>query len=276
MALMARAAGRRVVLSLRSEVRPFAHDRWLAGFKRRVFQACDVVICQGPEAAEALTRMFDLPEGKVQVVPNWIDIDSFEDVRRQRAARAESAEGPLTFLYMAWVETFKGFPELLEACGRLAGEGRDFRLIVCGGGALLAGAQGECERLGCAEQVEIRGWTFGEAKAAALAAADVLVLPSHSEGMPNAVLESMAAGLAAIATRVGGVPTLIEDGQTGLLVDKQDVDQLTAAMARLIDDRALVATLGAAALARARRNHDIDALVPVIAAALAVDVPAKC
>lgn len=274
MALMAKAAGKRVVLSLRSEVRPFNHDRWLGGFKRRVFRACDVVLCQGPQAAQALQALFDLPADKIKVVPNWIDIPAFEGVRQRRAMRAASAraDAPLTFLYMAWLETFKGFPELLQACGRLADQGRSFRVIVCGGGTLAASAAAECERLGCAAQVDMRGWVFDDDKLDAIAAADVLVLPSHSEGMPNAVLESMAAGLAAVATRVGGIPTLIDDGETGLLIDKQDVAELTAAMARLIDDPALVAQMGAAALDRARRNHDIEALVPRMAEALGVSL----
>ena len=272
MALMAKAAGKRVVLSLRSEVRPFEHDKWMGGFKRRVFAACDVVLCQGPQAAEALRELWDLPADKVRILPNWIDIGGFERIRELRAERAErqTDDDPLTFLYMAWLEPFKGLPELLTACETLADEGRNFRVVLGGGDAMADTAPAECDRKGFGDRMDFRGWVFDDAKRDAIAAGDVLVLPSHSEGMPNAVLESMAAGMAAIGTRVGAIPFLIEDGETGLLIDKLAVDQLTDAMRKLIADRDLVRSMGVAALARVRRNHDLEVAVPNVADALGV------
>jgi glycosyltransferase involved in cell wall biosynthesis len=89
-----------------------------------------------------------------------------------------------------------------------------------------------------------------------LQAADFLVLPSYSEGMPQAILEAMNCGLAVVATRVGGIPEAVIDGETGLLVETRNVDRLREAMERMITDEALRLAAGQKGLARARAVFD--------------------
>jgi glycosyltransferase involved in cell wall biosynthesis len=89
-----------------------------------------------------------------------------------------------------------------------------------------------------------------------------LCLPSDSEGMPNAVLEAMAAGLPVAATRVGGVPQLVADGVTGWLVEPGDLDGLAAALRRLLDDPAAARRMGQAGRQRAQADFSTSAVVP--------------
>ena len=91
-----------------------------------------------------------------------------------------------------------------------------------------------------------------------IASADVFVQPSLSEGMPNAVLEAMAASRPVVASSVGGIPELIVDGESGILVPPADPRALAAAVARLLVDRALAVCLATAAAKRARELFSFD------------------
>jgi glycosyltransferase involved in cell wall biosynthesis len=91
-----------------------------------------------------------------------------------------------------------------------------------------------------------------------LSAADVLVLPSRNEGQPMAVLEAMAHGLCVVASDVGGIPELVDDGRTGLLVPPDDVEALVAALRKVLDDDSLRAALGATARERVLEEFDVD------------------
>jgi len=94
-----------------------------------------------------------------------------------------------------------------------------------------------------------------------LGAADVSVMPSLNEALSNVLLESMAAGAPVVATRVGGTPEALDDGVTGLLVPPGDAGAITAAVARLLDDRALACRLGRTARSVIGERFSVDQMV---------------
>jgi glycosyltransferase involved in cell wall biosynthesis len=108
------------------------------------------------------------------------------------------------------------------------------------------------------ENARWEGWLDGERKARALASAEVFVLPSLSEGMPVALLEAMACGLAIVATRVGGVPELLGEGRDASLVGPGDPAALATALAALAAEPERRRRLGEAAAERARRLAEED------------------
>jgi glycosyltransferase involved in cell wall biosynthesis len=118
------------------------------------------------------------------------------------------------------------------------------------------------------EHVLFAGAVPRESVAEYLAASDLLVLPSRSEGLPHAVLEAMAFGLPVVASAVGGVPEAVQDGVTGVLVPPEDVQALAGGLETLMGDLELCERYGAAARAAfERREHtwdrvarDLDAL----------------
>ena len=101
-----------------------------------------------------------------------------------------------------------------------------------------------------------------------LQAADFLVQPSYSEGMPQAVLEAMDCGLPVLATRVGGVPEAVLDGETGLLVEPRNIERLRNAMERMIVDKAFRLAAGQKGLMRAREVFDSERNATIFAEAL--------
>ena len=91
-----------------------------------------------------------------------------------------------------------------------------------------------------------------------MGACDLFAFPSHTEGMPNALVEAMSCGVPCVATRVGGIPELITDGRDGLLIDVQRADQLTEAMRRFLSDAELRGSLGIAARQTVLDRFDAD------------------
>ena len=120
------------------------------------------------------------------------------------------------------------------------------------------------KRLGLEDKVEFLGWVAGEEKSEAFLNADVLALPSYSEGMPNAILEGMASGLAIIATPVGGIPALLPSKDQGLFVDVANAEDIASAMKTLIEDRSLIVTMGKCNEQRALEYHDVHSVWPVV------------
>ena len=149
-----------------------------------------------------------------------------------RTARIRDAEQPFQVIAVASLEQpYKGVDVLLEAVARLTEQGTQVRLEVVGGGVLLPAMKAEAARLGIGERVHFCGQQGTQGVQQRLAAADLFVLPSLTEGLPRALVEAMAVGLPCIASAVGGVPELLpaED-----LVTPGDAEALATAMSAML------------------------------------------
>ena len=160
---------------------------------------------------------------------------------------------PLRLLFVGRLEPIKGAATLLAALAASPG----LRLTLAGDGSqreLLAR-----EAAWCGERVRLLGHVPREHVRSLFAEHDVLVVPSHvtalgrTEGVPHALLEAQAHGLPVVASAVGGIPEVVDDGRTGLLVPPGDAPALAAALRRLDGDRDEVSRLGRAAAEHARR-----------------------
>lgn len=141
-------------------------------------------------------------------------------------------------LFLGRLRESKGANELLRALPALLQRHPQVRLTMAGDGDLPA-MQALAAQLGVSHAVNFTGWIDGEAKAAALADHGVMVLPSHAEGLPIGLLEAMALGLVVVATRVGGIPELLRDGESAYLTPVRDVPALSAALCALLDEPAV-------------------------------------
>jgi glycosyltransferase involved in cell wall biosynthesis len=166
------------------------------------------------------------------------------------------AKESIVAVYVGGLVETKGMKELTTAAEPLLNKHERFQLICVGDGPARGGLLVLQGRLAREEAVVLSGRVAPDEVQRFLQAADFLVLPSYSEGMPQAVLEAMNCGLPVVATRVGGVPEAVIDGETGLLVEAKNVDQLRGAMERMITDKAFRLTAGQKGLTRARAVFD--------------------
>jgi len=171
-------------------------------------------------------------------------------------------------LYVGGLVETKGMSELIAAAAPLLDRHKNLQIVCVGDGPCRDRLFALAGRLGRKGAVVLPGRVAPEEVPRLLQAADFLVLPSHSEGMPQAVLEAMNCGLAVVATRVGGLPEAVVDGETGLLVAARDADALGAAMERMITDVAFRAAAGKKGLARAHDIFDSDRNADAFAEAL--------
>jgi glycosyltransferase involved in cell wall biosynthesis len=153
----------------------------------------------------------------------------------------------------------KGVEYFLDAASVLAARFQDVWFLVVGDGGSKRELEEQASRLGLAQRIVFTG--FRNDVPALLSEATVSVLPSLSEGTSNTLLESMAAGIPVIATRVGGNPEVIEDGVSGLLVAPRDSAALADAIRRLLEDEGLALRLGLAGMRRVSELFSIEGSV---------------
>jgi glycosyltransferase involved in cell wall biosynthesis len=267
MCLAGRMFRKRVVLSLRSEVRPIERLPWLSRrFARLVLRCCDAIHCQSSIAAETLTRFYDCDPARIVVIPNWIDAGKYAKAADEHARRS-SRTRPVV-LFTGWLAITKGAIDLADAARRLVERGLDFRLVLCGSGIHHDEMVRRCRENGLNDRVEFRGWVDENQKREALAEADLFVFPSHREGMPNSVIEAMAAGLPIVATPVGGIPCMVESGRNGLLVPVSDPEKLADAIEKLLRDEPLRRKMGLANRRQIEEQQDLARIWPRVAAML--------
>lgn len=259
---------------IRAEI---ANSRVMRIVATSTIRRVDHVICQG----DSWVRYFEDLLGpaataaapmKLVSLMNWTASDDCLRVGRERlAAEPEVRNEGLSVLFFGQLLRQKGIIEMIEgfALARataqregLASEG--FRLVVAGLGPLEAEARAMAATLGVAPAVSFPGWLEGPAKLEALRDADCLCLPSWSEGLPNALVEAMAAGLPTIMTPVGGIPDAAPDGEVSIHVPVRDPRAISAAILALLREPALRQRMGAAAHARAQTEFTAPRAVSVI------------
>ena len=237
--LLARLAGRPYVVHVhggefmkfyQEESRPLT-QRWI----RHTLARAALVIALSEQWRERLLAI--APAARIEVLPNGVALPDLQGRRRgQKPA----------LLFVGDLIQAKGLHDLLRAFGRIAPRFPQLELI-CAGGKPPAEMTRLVAELGLQERVVCPGWLGPERLRTELGRATVFALPSYAEGMPMALLEAMSWGLPVIATPVGGVPQVVEDGVNGLLVAPGNIDALAAALARLLDEPALRESLGTAA-----------------------------
>ena len=205
------------------------------------------------DAARVAMEVERVPAGKVLVIHNGIDVDRYAAA----GARSASTKGRATTV--GRLDPIKDQSTMLRAVRLVINELPDFQLDIVGDGPSRAELVAECEALGLRDRVRFHGYQADVARY--LAAADVFVMSSASEGVPLALLEAMATGLPAVATDVGGMREVIVAGETGMLVPARSPGELARAIVAIASDPALRDRMGSAARRRVVDQFNLRTVV---------------
>jgi glycosyltransferase involved in cell wall biosynthesis len=204
------------------------------------------VIACGAEVGRTMVDVEGLPEDRVTIISNGINLRRFDSTDRQ-AFRHEIGVRDTDILLgvVGRLHAQKGHLDLLQALARLGPEVPPYICALAGSGELRADIEEMILAQGLQDRVKLVGQRSDIPNV--LAGLDILVMPSRWEGLPMALLEGMALAKPVVATAVGGIPDVIQDGRNGLLVPPGQPALLAMAMQTLMCDRRLRDTLGAAA-----------------------------
>lgn len=226
-------------------------DRWSLRAARQI-----VTVCQ-PFVQELLER--GVPRERITVQHN--SVPPFRtpppEMMAERRARLGIPQDMPVLLALGRLSFEKGYADLVEAAALVRRVHPEFRLVIVGEGHERQQIEAVIRRTGMADHVILAGhdnhvdpW---------LAMASGLVISSHSEGSPNALLEAMAAGLPIVATKVGGIPEIVTTERDALLVPPHSIQTMADAMARILNNPALATALGDSARRTADTRHSIPA-----------------
>ncbi len=209
------------------EFRQFVDQRLAPSARRKVvgsLKACSLIYCLNDEVGHWLRKL--APGVPVQVLPNPINFPAADEISESRDA---------SILFLGRLEQEKGVFDLVNAVAAIAQQVPGVRLLLCGVGSAEAPLKRLVAHRGISSQVEFPGWVEGDAKADLMRRAGVFVLPSYAEGMPMSVLEAMAAGTPVVASRVGAVTEMLDDGNCGFVVEPGNIEQLGEAILAALD-----------------------------------------
>lgn len=176
-----------------------------------------------------------------------------------------SAAHVVTVLTVARLDPMKGHTVLVDAVAHVLRAGVHIRLVIVGEGPTRPEVEAQIRRHGIADSVELLGAQDQEAVRSLLAAADIFALPSFGEGVPVVLMEAMSCGLPVVTTRIAGIPELVEDGRSGLVVSPGRPDMVADGLIRLVRDPQLRAAMGSCGRAKVVEEFDITTIGPAIA-----------
>ena len=234
--------------------------RWVAR-NARAFVAVST------DLGDFATRTLGIPGRRVRVIRNGIDLERYrrDEVARARLRAEIGIRGDQSLLLACGeLSEVKGHEWLIRAAPRLISRHPGVLIAIAGEGALREKLQALAVELGVAGNIRFLG--FRRDVPQLLSAADVFVMPSLSEGLPLAILESMAAMTPVVATRVGGMPELIRPGETGWLVAPADAAELGDVLATAISDAPGRQQRAARALELCAREYGLQATIDCYAA----------
>ena len=243
--LLGRMAGVPVIISGYRSLLPKQFEKWLWRLSNRI-------ICNAEMLKEKMAERFGVDPSRIAVIPNAVDADLF-------SPRPEERTPEPTILYIGRLVRDKAPFNLLEAFRVVSEKVLSARFLIIGNGHLEKSLKSRMAALSLDSKIQMMPGTRDIVPF--LRKSWIFALASDREASPNGILEAMACGLPVVATRVGGIPELFEDGASGVLVEPGNPLQLAEAIVELIENKEKRETLGIAARKRVTTANNIPRMV---------------
>lgn len=237
------------------EIQTVERERlWHLAVDNLTCRLCRAQIGNSPSVVDYLARRAHIPRSRLQCMWGAVDVERIQAARPATRCELDLPEKEPVLIWVGRLDPVKGFEQMIEGV-RLVNQTRPVRFLIVGNGPYKP----EIERLIVQAGLQRQVLQLGERQdvASLLRLADVFVFCSKTEGLPNAVLEAMAAELPIVATNVPGCRDLVRHCQTGLLVPPGDGVALAEAILRLLDDRRFCHKLGRQAGIWIKQHADI-------------------
>jgi len=257
LALASRLRGCKVILHVHGgRFNQWGSSRGHRMIARLVLAPVSKVAAVSETAVELLASL--MKADRVVYIPNGVDLDRFSP--------SGDSHSPPRILYVGLLTPRKGVVDLLEASDALDRGGVDHELWIAGG-TPDEGPEGEQEvRAALTRRAKLLGPQPYDAMPRLYQQADIFCLPSWWEAMPLSILEAMASGLPVVATKVGEIAGMVQDGVSGLLVESRQPQALAAALKELVTKPQLAHKFGLAARARAEESYNIRQTIAAVRA----------
>ena len=236
----------------------------------KLIRTAGVIITETDYSEKFLRERFPERADRIHRVYNGLNLAEFR--------RANFSSDPPLIVGIGRLIAKKGFANLIRACAVLVERGRSFRCEIFGEGPLGNQLHGQIEELGLTELVQLPGAKPQHELRERLAGSGVFVLPSvpEAEGgmdnLPTVIMEAMATGLPVVSTRIGGIPEMVIENETGFLVQPEDAVALAGAIEKVTSDRSLGQKLGQAGYDRAQKVFSIEKNVHELCALLGANM----
>jgi glycosyltransferase involved in cell wall biosynthesis len=243
---------------------PFIYYRYLAW--RKHIERANAIISVSHELADTIVQQYAISPSRIHVIPNGVNTQQFQPMPEERRKLRNDlglSENSRLLLFVGRLEREKGgeiallaFQQILKECSQ------DVRLLILGEGKYRYEMENIASKLGLGWKVSFCGYVPQKELSRYYAAGDVLLFPTiRLEGLPFVILEALSSGIPIVASRIGGIPTAIEDGQDGLLIRPGDSDALARKTLRILKDNQLATQLSTQSRKKAVHGFSQDQMV---------------
>src|SRR6516162_2231834 len=253
-----------IPFSVTAHGQDFMKDLGSDDLLREICAAAEFVAAETDYSRDLLRQRCPNSATKIHRVYNGIDLKRFPMPRNVTARPAVAPYRPPRIVSVGRLVAFKGFDNLIDACAELARRQIDFVCDIIGDGPLRETLQAKIEQLDLRPRVNMLGSLSQDAVLEKLQAADIFALPSTTDVQgatdvfPTVILEAMASARPVVSTRLAGIPELVVDGETGMLICAGDSTALTQALEQLLRDPDLRLRFGHAGRARIEQHFRIE------------------